>query len=112
MLLDGPDYQHSQAVQIHPDIPHDEPAKFGYGQVVSVGDDEVPSVLWPLYSVADIPFMSMSPVNDPERPGKKAFVEQVYLVREPEWEHYPMPGHIREIIDRRGQEPEDQFSVD
>ncbi len=112
MLLDAPDYRYEDAVQIHPDIPHDKPTHFGYGEVIAVGDDDVPSVLWPLYSVTDIPFMSLKPIDDPGRPGHKAYVEQIYLVREPEWENYPMPEDIRQIIERRGQEPEDRLSPD
>lgn len=83
MLLDAPDYCYEDAVQIHPDIPHDKPTHFGYGEVIAVGDDDVPSVLWPLYGVTEIPFMSLKPIDDPGRPGHKAYVEQIYLVREP-----------------------------
>jgi hypothetical protein len=53
----------------------------------------------------------MKLVDDPERPGQKAYVEQVYLVREPEWESYPIPDHIRDIIARQSQEPGNRLSA-
>jgi hypothetical protein len=112
MLLAGPDYRRADAVPIHPDIPYDEPTHFGYGQVLSVGDDEVPSVWWPRYSVADIPFMSIKPVADPERPGQRAYVEQVFLVGESEWEQFPMPQHIHELLNRQGRTPADTLRPD
>jgi hypothetical protein len=45
LRLDSPNYRRGNAMQIHPDIPHDEPRHFNYGDVISVGDNEVPSVL-------------------------------------------------------------------
>lgn len=112
LLLNGPNYRREDAMQIHPDIPHDEPTHFNYGEVISVGDDDVPSILWSLYCVADIPFVSMKPADDPGRPGQKAYVEQIYLVREPEWEFYPMPEHLRELLDRQGRTPADTLPPD
>jgi hypothetical protein len=33
-------------------------------------------------------------------------------VREPEWESYPIPEHIQDIIERQGREPEDRPDAD
>jgi hypothetical protein len=112
MLLDGPEYSRSQAVQIHKDLLVDAPEQFGYGQLINLGDDEVPSVLWPPYCVADLPFISMKRVDDPTQPNKQAYVEQVFLVHEAEWERYPMPGTLRQIMERGGQKSGDSLSPD
>jgi hypothetical protein len=46
--------------------------------------------------------MSMQLVDDLGRQDRKAYVEQIYLVREPNRESYPIPEHIRDIIARQG----------
>jgi hypothetical protein len=54
----------------------------------------------------------MKPVADPERPYQRAYVEQVFLVGESEWEQFPMPQHIRGLPDRQDRTPADTLSPD
>lgn len=94
LLFDRPDRQ--STTQIHKDIEVNDPPRFGYGEVVGVGSDNDSPLGWPTYIVADITHGKQ--IDNPDQPGRKMLVFEVYLARQEEWPLFEMPEHVRRVI--------------
>ncbi|MBD2700168.1 hypothetical protein IC229_05945 [Spirosoma sp. BT702] len=81
--------------QIHPDISIDEVHGFAYASPIKVGDDDTPVEDWPIYFIGNIP--QISEMEDPNIPGRKALLLEVFLIRQEEWELFMIPESIHYI---------------
>jgi len=95
LLFDRSDRQ--STTQIHPDIEIYNPPQFGYGEAIGVGSDNDPPLDWPTYIVADITHGKQ--IDDPDQPGRKALVFQVYLAKGEEWPLFEMPDYVQQMFD-------------
>ncbi|QMW06361.1 hypothetical protein [Spirosoma foliorum] len=92
-LYDGPSRQTYSLLQA--DIVVENPPHYSYGQPLLIGDDADDPATWPTYVVAHFPHILQEP--DPDRPGKKRIVYEVFVARESEWGGFGLPEGLGEV---------------
>lgn len=60
-----------------------------------MGSDEDDPTAWPHYVVANISRFKHE--DDPDQPGEKQVVYEVYLAKQEEWDHFGEPDEFERI---------------
>lgn len=97
------------SIQLHPDIPMEyrDLPHLTYGQDMRVGSDDTDPLFWPIYLIANIPFMQE--IDDPSQPDKEAILLSVYLIKEESWDYFDVPQQVKFMLDFDLEEELDTF---
>ncbi|MVM33260.1 hypothetical protein GO755_24685 [Spirosoma sp. HMF4905] len=89
-LYDDPSRQTYTLLQA--DVVVEAPPHYSYGQPLLIGDDADAPATWPTYIVAHLSHMKMEP--DPDRPGKKNLIYEIFVARQVDWEQFDEPTSL------------------